>query len=328
MMSARSFTLTSLGRPVEALLLAQDCLEATEVAGSPAELVWAQMARCAALTATGDLALAVEAGELAVAAARTVSLSVITSAAAWWCADAYLEIGEPERAITLLLDLLGGEDLPRWYVAGGPLCYETLTRAELALGHPDKAEHWARRGASIAASIDLPISRAYAARSQAEVAFAHGDAPAAASLAERSAEYAQISGAPIEAARARLLAGRAHVAGGNRERAAEMLRSAEAAFAACGAKRWRAQTVRELRGIGRRVHRSAQRATPGGDGIDALSGREREVVELVCDHRTNREIAGSLFLSEKTVESHLRNIFVKAGVRSRGDLVRALRQVT
>lgn len=328
MMSARSFTLTSLGRPADALILAEDCLEAAEVAGSPAELVWAQMARCAAFTATGELANPVAAGEHAVAAARTVSLSVITSAAAWWCADALLELGEPERAIALLLDLLGGPELPRWYLAGSPLCYETLTRAELALGRRDEAEGWARRATAIAGRIDLPIIRAYADRCRAEVSLADGDPTAAASLAERAAGDAEICGAPIETARARLLAGRAHAAAGDRERAGRLLKSAEAGFAACGAQRWRAQAVRELRRIGRRVHRSAQRATPGGDGIAALSAREREVAELVSEHRTNCEIAGRLFLSEKTIESHLRNIFVKLGVGSRADVARALQRIT
>jgi DNA-binding NarL/FixJ family response regulator len=125
-----------------------------------------------------------------------------------------------------------------------------------------------------------------------------------------------------------VLAGRAHAAAGNRQRAAEQLRAAEAQLAEFGAERWRAQAVRELRRIGRRVHRSAQRAPPGGDGIDSLSGREREVARLVCEHRTNREIASELFLSEKTVESHMRNIFVKLGARSRAEVARTLQPTT
>jgi DNA-binding CsgD family transcriptional regulator len=327
MMSARSFSLSFLGRPADGLVLAEDCLEAAEIAGSPAQLVWAQMARCLALTSIGELASAVSAGEQAMIAARAVTLSVVTSVAAWWCADALTEVGEPERAITLMLDLLGGPELPRWYLGGRPLCYETLTRAEFSLGRQAEAERWARRAAMIADQVKLPIAHAYADRAGAEVLLARGDAAAAAVLAQRSADHAELSGARIEAARAHLLAGRAHTAAGDRERAGKQLRSAEAEFAACGAQRWRAQAVRELRRIGRRVHRSAQRATPGGDGVDALSGREREVADLVREHRTNREIADELFLSEKTVESHLRNIFVKLGVGSRAAVARALQPI-
>jgi DNA-binding CsgD family transcriptional regulator len=54
--------------------------------------------------------------------------------------------------------------------------------------------------------------------------------------------------------------------------------------------------------------------------LTALSPREREVVQQVALGKTNREIAGVLFLSEKTVGSHLARIFDKLGVRSRAAL--------
>ncbi len=44
----------------------------------------------------------------------------------------------------------------------------------------------------------------------------------------------------------------------------------------------------------------------------------------MTDRKTNREIAGELFLSDKTVESHLRNIFVKLGASSRVEVARAV----
>ena len=48
------------------------------------------------------------------------------------------------------------------------------------------------------------------------------------------------------------------------------------------------------------------------------------MASLIRDRRTNKEIAGELFLSLKTVESHVRNIFGKLGVSSRVDIARAL----
>ena len=60
-----------------------------------------------------------------------------------------------------------------------------------------------------------------------------------------------------------------------------------------------------------------------GAGLTALSGRELEVARLVVDRRTNPEIAAELFLSLKTVESHMRNIFSKLGVSSRVEVARA-----
>ena len=56
----------------------------------------------------------------------------------------------------------------------------------------------------------------------------------------------------------------------------------------------------------------------------SLTKRELEIAELVTDRLTNPQIAGKLFLSEKTIESHLRNIFVKLGASSRVEVARTV----
>jgi DNA-binding NarL/FixJ family response regulator len=73
------------------------------------------------------------------------------------------------------------------------------------------------------------------------------------------------------------------------------------------------EAARELRRLGRRVTRTGR----GARDALGLTSRELEVARLVTAGRTNREIAGELFLSEKTVESHLSNVFAKLGVTSR-----------
>jgi DNA-binding NarL/FixJ family response regulator len=48
--------------------------------------------------------------------------------------------------------------------------------------------------------------------------------------------------------------------------------------------------------------------------LDSLTGREREVLNLMAEGRTNRAIAGELFLSERAVERHVTSIFTKLGL--------------
>jgi DNA-binding NarL/FixJ family response regulator len=60
----------------------------------------------------------------------------------------------------------------------------------------------------------------------------------------------------------------------------------------------------------------------GANRKDELTPREQEVVKLVAEAHTNREIAGILHLSEKTVENHRSNAMRKLGMRDRVELVR------
>ena len=60
----------------------------------------------------------------------------------------------------------------------------------------------------------------------------------------------------------------------------------------------------------------------GENGHQALTRREREVADLVADGLTNPEIAGRLFVSQKTVETHMTNILRKLGVSSRREIAR------
>jgi DNA-binding CsgD family transcriptional regulator len=63
---------------------------------------------------------------------------------------------------------------------------------------------------------------------------------------------------------------------------------------------------------------------PAAGGVTALTERELQVARLIVDRRTNAEIAAELFLSRKTVETHIRNLFHKLEVSSRVDVARAV----
>jgi DNA-binding NarL/FixJ family response regulator len=113
------------------------------------------------------------------------------------------------------------------------------------------------------------------------------------------------------------LHGRALATAGRTEDSIVELVAAADGYERLGATRYRDQVEQQLRQLGRTVHRRSLRAAPESAGVASLSGRELEVAELLRARHTNREIAQELFLSMKTVESHVRHIFNKLGATSR-----------
>jgi DNA-binding CsgD family transcriptional regulator len=121
-----------------------------------------------------------------------------------------------------------------------------------------------------------------------------------------------------------MVASRALATAGRLEHAAEEAERAAATFDHCGAPARRAAAERELRRLGhRRLHRRSRPGT-GDAGVAALTERELQVARMIIDRRTNAEIAAALFLSPKTVESHIRNLFHKLSVSSRVEVARAV----
>jgi DNA-binding NarL/FixJ family response regulator len=162
-----------------------------------------------------------------------------------------------------------------------------------------------------------------AERAQAYVALDESDFARAAELCVSAAERARSVGASHEEGRSRILAGRALAAAGDEVQAVEQLETAARGFEATGAVRYRGQAERELRKLGRAVHRRTERPS-AESGVGSLTGRELEIARLVVDRRTNPEIAQELFLSVKTVETHMRNIFRKLDVSSRVEVARVM----
>ena len=101
------------------------------------------------------------------------------------------------------------------------------------------------------------------------------------------------------------------------------LQRAAAALDGCGAVRYRQRAGESLGSLATAPTGRTRRGTTDGAGIELLTQREREVARLV-DHKTNPQIAAELFLSQKTVETHLSNIFNKLGIADRVSLARAI----
>ncbi|GAA3455837.1 ATP-binding protein [Dactylosporangium matsuzakiense] len=96
------------------------------------------------------------------------------------------------------------------------------------------------------------------------------------------------------------------------------LRAARATFEAVGARTWAQRADRELRATGERGWQ------PTSSPRERLSPQEAQIAELAAEGLSNREIGQRLFLSHRTVSTHLYRIFPKLGITSRGRLAAAL----
>jgi DNA-binding CsgD family transcriptional regulator len=252
----------------------------------------------------------------------------IASAAPVALCAALLEADAPglDDAVELMVRRSGGPALP--LMPGGSFrakWLELLTRCSIALERPADASRAAQCARDAVASMGrLQMGSAMADRAAALVALDKGDAPLAARTALASADAADKAGIPVEAALSRTVAGRALARAGEPERAVLELQEAAGALHACGADRYRDAADQELRQLGRRVSRRSNPGDLGKAGVATLTGRERQVADLVVARRTNPEIAAALFLSPKTVETHIRHIFDKLDVTSRVDIARTL----
>jgi DNA-binding CsgD family transcriptional regulator len=104
--------------------------------------------------------------------------------------------------------------------------------------------------------------------------------------------------------------------GGGRPAAIDLLRSAHGRFRAMRSGAWCRRIEERLRALGARAPSGRGQAGPAG-----LSPRELEVLALVADGLTNKQIAEALVLSPNTVIRHVANIFAKLGVNSRAAAV-------
>jgi DNA-binding CsgD family transcriptional regulator len=94
------------------------------------------------------------------------------------------------------------------------------------------------------------------------------------------------------------------------------LRAGLDTFEELNAKPWAERAATELRASGETVRRRDETA-----GEVVLTPQERQVAQLVKKGMSNKEVAAQLFVSPRTIDFHLRNVFAKTGVSSRGELI-------
>ncbi len=228
------------------------------------------------------------------------------------------------------------EDISRW----------ALCVLALGLGRPEAALERAR-------GIDHALIRFWAATDRIEAAARAGDTAAArvwlgelerwaegsrsrsamaaalhcrGLLAEDAADGERLLGAAIEAhheagrpferARASLALGELLRRARRRIEAREHLRQALEGFEALSAEPWAERARAELRASGQ----TARRGDPGAR--DQLTAQELQVAQFVAQGLSNRDVAAQLYLSPRTIDFHLRNVFRKLGIASRTQLTR------
>ena len=142
--------------------------------------------------------------------------------------------------------------------------------------------------------------------------------PEGLALLRESAAALDDSPALLERARSLAELGAALRRDGQRAAARDPLARALELAAGCGAGPLAARARDELRAAGARPRR------PWRTGVDALTPSELRVARLAADGRSNREIAGELYVTLKAIEGHLARAYAKLGIEGRGQLAGAL----
>jgi DNA-binding CsgD family transcriptional regulator len=189
-----------------------------------------------------------------------------------------------------------------------------LALALSATGEREEALRLAGEEVRLARAFELPRELGIALRAAGLV---EGGAEGVELLREAVAEL-EGSPARLEHARALTDLGAAMRRRGRRALAREPLRRGLDLAQRCGAVALAARAHAELVATGARPRRLVLR------GVDALTPSERRVSDLAADGLTNREIAQALFVTEKTVETHLAHVFRKLDLGSRSQLPAAL----
>jgi DNA-binding CsgD family transcriptional regulator len=215
--------------------------------------------------------------------------------------------GEPSAAAALLtqrLDEIGWTSL-----LAAPLLAQ-LVEARLLEGHPDAATAAASALEVIAATQGRDRVEALAIAARGRIAFAEGREGAADLLLEGVNRFAAL-GARLDTARTRLELARSLAMTGP-EVAVDAARRARTELEALGALRDADAAAAFMRSLG-------AKGRAGPRAAELLSRRETEVLRLLAEGLTNREIAKRLFISPKTTEHHVGRVYAKLGVSTRAE---------
>lgn len=224
------------------------------------------------------------------------------------CAYGYSAAGDLARAAEIIELGCGTPELAQLQTGDRALGYEVLASAALEAGDMERAAEWGELLVPLGAH---PAAAASVARVLGRLELAQGDSLSSAEYAEVSVARARLGGCYLEESMGELLRARSLAGSGARDRAIGGLTAVAHSAEEYGILAIRQAAARELRRLGRRLPPSAMAGWTG------LSQRERQIALLAAEGYTNRIIARTLFLSERTVQAHMSRVLAALGVPSR-----------
>ena len=298
------------GNFTDAALVAEDATERAEQLGGDLPRSMALMIRAALSAYAGRIDDARDDAHAALAASRR---SGATNLAAWPITTlgfVDVSLGNYRAALTTLEPHLhalhaapNGTEI--FAAAFAPDAAEAL----IALGRLDDAERLVALLERNGRRLDRAWTLAVGARCRAMLLAAQCDLAAASDAAQQAmVEHARLP-MPFERARTQLLLGQLQRRQRNTEGAAATQREALRAFEDLDTPLWADRARAEL-----------ARSNVGPRRTTILTPSERRVAELVASGMTNRDVAGALFISPKTVEANLARIYRKLDIHSRAEL--------
>ncbi len=242
--------------------------------------------------------------------ARAAGQGTAVQYARWATAMLCNGLGQYEQALTAAQQ--ASDDTPELFVSGWATI--ELVEAAVRTDRPEVAYTALERLSEGTTAAGTDWGLGIEARLRALLS----DGAAADRLYREAIERLSRTRVRPELARAHLLYGEWLRRGNHRGDARPHLRIAHEMFSEIRMEAFAERARRELAATGERVRRRSV------DAFDELTAQEAEIGQLAAAGRSNPEIGAQLFLSPRTVEWHLRKVFMKLGVSSRRELASAL----
>jgi DNA-binding NarL/FixJ family response regulator len=247
--------------------------------------------------------------------ARTVPQPAGLLETGTWIVSAYalFAVGDRRRAAEFVRVAGASTDLRTLQVVDRALGFDILVTDALDRGDLAAASQWGEQSIAVASH---PAASAVIEQLLARLDAARGDTYSATERATVAAARARLHGRYLDAARADLIRARALAASGLHEGAVAQLTGVAHDAERVGVPGLQRSAIRELRLLGRRL------APSRGSGWSTLTERERQIAVLAAEGFSNRVIAQTLYLSDRTVQAYVSRVLTAFGISSRTALPR------